>query len=231
MRKEKEQAIKLRLSGKSYSQISAELSLPKSTLSGWLGKIVLSDDARHKINKRSREGSRLGLLRRNKNQTHLAQERARVGRETASQEIPPLSRRDILVIGTALYWAEGYKRPVRVRGREVTSHVVSLTNSDPALVKLFLRFLREAGHVPDQKIKAGLPLFKHQNESFMRRFWEGETGIPSVNFGKTYYGISISSMGKRPFNQLPHGIIQIVVADTKLFYRIMGYIDGLKKLV
>ena len=53
----------------------------------------------------------------------------------------------------------------------------------------------------------------------------------ATNFHKTYYGVSKSSLGKRPFNQLPHGVIQIVVADTILFHRIMGYIEGIKEIM
>jgi len=91
--------------------------------------------------------------------------------------------------------------------------------------------LRNVCNVPSQKIKANLRLFRHQNDKIIRSYWEKETRIPRLNFGKTYFGISKSSKGKKPFNQLPYGIIQIVVADTKLFHKIMGYIDGLKKLV
>ena len=131
--------------------------------------------------------------------------------------------------GVSLYWAEGYKRPVIRNGRELTHHVVSLTNSDPQLINLFLRFLREICNMPEEKIYANLRIFEHQNEINLLNYWSGLTKIPKQRFDKVYKGISKSSLGKKPFNSLPHGTIQIRVGDTKLFHRIIGWIDGMKK--
>jgi hypothetical protein len=33
----------------------------------------------------------------------------------------------------------------------------------------------------------------------------------------------------RPKNRLPYGTIQVIVANTKLFHRLMGIIDGVKE--
>lgn len=231
VRKDKEAAIKLRLSGKSYTQILSELGVPKSTLSGWLANLVISPEARAKINSRAKEKSREGLLKRNRNQTRLAIARAKGIRSIAAAEIKRLSQKELKILGAALYWAEGYKRPIYHNGRELTHHPISLTNSDPDMVKAFLMFLRESLDVPNEKIKASIRIYNHQNEKELLRFWQEATGIPQQNFNKTYYGVSKSSLGKRPFNRLQYGVIQIIVGDTKLFHRTMGYIEGLKKLV
>ncbi|HEY5220845.1 MAG TPA: hypothetical protein VIJ29_01695 [Candidatus Paceibacterota bacterium] len=53
-------------------------------------------------------------------------------------------------------------------------------------------------------------------------------GIPKDNFTKTHVGLSRSSMGKRPFDRLPHGVIQIRINSTDLFYKVMGWIEGIK---
>ena len=52
--------------------------------------------------------------------------------------------------------------------------------------------------------------------------------VDKEKFGKSYYGVSKSSQGKKPFNILPYGTIQIRVNNTELFHRIMGWIDGTK---
>lgn len=65
-------ALKLRLDGKSYNEIHAELGVPKSTLSFWFRDLVLSDEARRRLEKRVRAGIAKGLVKRNKMQTHLA---------------------------------------------------------------------------------------------------------------------------------------------------------------
>ncbi len=231
MRKDKETALKLRLSGKSYLEINRALGIPKSTLSGWLSNLVISQEAQNKILDRARKKSLAGLLKRNINQTAEAIRRALQIRHQAAQEISNLSKKDLLILGAALYWAEGYKRPINRNGKERTFHPVSLTNSDPKLVKGFIKFLREYCQVPINKIKANIRIYQHLNENELKRFWQKITGIPEKNFHKTYYGISKSSLGVRPYNRLPYGVIQIVVADTRLFHRIMGYIEGIKKLL
>ncbi|MBU2081941.1 hypothetical protein KKH14_00735 [Patescibacteria group bacterium] len=231
MRKDRQTALKLRFSGKSYGEINKILGVPKSTLSGWLSKIIISDKYQERIKKLASEKSTTALIKRNKQQTKFAVKRALDIRKRAAKELMSLSKNDLLIMGIALYWAEGYKRPIIRNGREVTYHAVSITNSDSYLIKVFLKFLREYCNVPKEKIKASIRIFEHQNESLLLNWWQKETGIPMCNFKKTYYGISKSSMGKRPFNRLPYGMIQVVVADTALFHRIMGYIERIKKLV
>lgn len=229
MRKDKEQAFKLRLAGKSYTEILQELGVPKSTLSDWFSRLELSASARMRIQERTRARSLAGLLKRNKRQTSLAIQRKDEIRARARNEVRSISRSELFFIGLALYWAEGHKRPIMKDGRELTHHSISLTNSDPELVKLFLRFLREICMVPEEKIRSDIRIYKHHNEANLLNFWEKTTQINKERFGKVYYGVSKSSLGKRPFNILPFGTIQIRVNDTKLFHRIMGWIEGLQR--
>lgn len=231
MRSDKQYALKLRLSGRSYGDIRKLLGVPKSTLSDWFSGIALSAGIKEKIEQKGRRGAITSLLAHNKRQTTLAIARAKEARNKAAQEIRNISVKDLMLLGAALYWAEGHKRPLVRNGRVLTSHPVSMTNSDPFLVKLFLRFLREFCKVPEERIKADIRIFRHQNENNLLKYWHKETGIPLSNFRKTYYGISRSSQGKRPFNRLPYGVIQVRVADTRLFHQIMGYIEGIKKFV
>lgn len=227
MRKDKNTALKLRFSGNSYNEISRLTGIPKSTLSGWFFQLELSPRAQLRIQKRVHAGSLRGLLKRNKNQTRLAVERMKIIRHASRQEITPLTYKELLLVGTTLYWAEGYKRLQVRNGREVTHHAVSLTNSDPELIKIFLRFIREICDIPNNKIVADIRMYDHMNENELLTFWQKVTDIPYENFGKIYYGISKSSMGKRPFNRLPYGTIQIRVNSTNLFHKIMGWIEGL----
>lgn len=229
MRNDRETAFKLRLSGRSYSEIRRSLGVPKSTLSGWFSDLQLSEHLRNRIIARAHKKSVAALLRRNKMQTTIAVKRKSEIINTARQEIHSLTKDNIFFIGAALYWAEGYKRPQVRNGRELTSHSVSFTNSDPGIVLLFLRFLREVCEVPNEKIKADIRIYQHLNTDETLKYWAKITKVQQDNFGKVYYGVSKSSLGKRPYNRLPFGTIQIRVNNTKLFHRIMGWIEGLKK--
>lgn len=222
-------SIQLRRQGKSYNEISRLLDVPKSTLSGWLGKIRLSDKAQKRIAQRVAHGSLRGLLKRNRNQTYLAIERMKITRAESSQEIKNLSKHDLKLFGIALYWAEGYKRAQIINGRSRTHHPVALSNSDPKLIAVYLRFLREVCGVEDKNIHAEVRIFEHMNKTSILRFWRNLTKLPIQNFSKIYYGVSKSSQGKRPFNRLPYGTISIRVNNTHLFHTIMGWIAGVAR--
>ena len=106
--------------------------------------------------------------------------------------------------------------------------MISFSNTDPVMIKLFLHFLSDILEIPREKIKAVLHIFKHINEQVALRYWREVTNLPKENFYKVQYAISKSSLGKRPYNRLPYGTIQIRVGDTKNFHRIMGSIEGIK---
>ena len=227
MRNDKNQALKLRLKGKSYNEITKLLAVPKSTLSDWFTGLELSDAATERIKQRVRKGSMEGLIKRNKRQTHLAIQRARETRANAAKDIGILSKRELLLLGAALYWGEGYKRTIIKNGKPRSYHPVSLSNSDPKLIVIFLKFLREICGVEENKINAGLRIYQHQNAEHLLVYWSSLTKIPKERFEKFYYGISKSSLGKRPFNILPYGTIQIRINNTSLYHKIMGWIEVL----
>ncbi len=229
MKIKREQALKLRLGGKSYTEIQRAIGVSKSTLSGWLAQVILSAKLKQEIEARARPKSLAGLLKHNRGQTIKAKSRMLETRRQAAIEIKMLTQKDLLLIGAALYWAEGYKRSKIKNDKEITNHPVSLTNSDPKLVQIFLRFLREYCRVPEESIRADIRIYEHQNAEYLLDYWSSITRIRKEKFGKLYYGISKSSMGKRPFNRLPYGTIQIRVNNTPLFHQIMGWIAGIEK--
>lgn len=226
---QREKATKLRLKGYSYNEIVRELQIPKSTLFSWLHDVALPVSAIARLKSRVAQGTLNGLIRRNKLQTVWAKERAESTKKSAAAKIENLTEFHLLLIGAVLYWAEGYKRLKIIRGREVTAHVLSLTNSDPAIVAVFIAFLKRVLKVPPEKILVEMRLFKHLDEEATIRYWIRVTGLPRSQFGKPAYPVSISSRGKRPFNRLPYGTVQVIVSDTQMFYRVMGFIDGVKE--
>ncbi|HEX3767976.1 MAG TPA: hypothetical protein VHT72_06335 [Puia sp.] len=229
MRKDKSTAMRLRLQGKSYTEIQREMGgISKSTLSLWFKDMVLSDAARAKLSMRQREKSLAGMLKRNKKQTADAIQRTSAIRNAARIEIEKISRNELFITGIALYWAEGYKRPLMRNGREIVSHCISFTNADPKMLNMFIRFITEICDVPREKLKIGVRIFQHLNEELTLSYWSDVLKIPRSQFSKTYLGISRSSQGKRPFNRLPYGVVQIRINDTNLFHKIMGWIEGLK---
>jgi len=229
MRSDKFKAYKLRMAGRSYNEISRLLKISKSTLSGWFTDLELPEEATKRLKNRVHAASLRGLITRNKNQTTLAESRSKEMHNKGKRLIKDINKRDLLIIGTALYWAEGYKRPVVIKGRTRTSHRVSLTNSDPDLICIFLQFLRETCEIPDEKITIWIRYFEHQDLAYLLDFWQKKCNIPYSNFKNTLQTVSISSQRKKSYNSLPFGVAQISVNSTNLYHKIMGLISGIAK--
>ena len=222
-------ALKLRIQGKSYNEISSEIGVAKSTLSLWLRNIVLSEIASKRIEGRLRQGVLNSFVKRNKLQTHLARQRMHQIRETARRRIPGLSSSELLLAGALLYWAEGYKRLVVRDGRELTAHVISFVNSDPDMIRIFVRFLIELLEVSPSKIRLSVRLYAHIGEKEALNYWAKVAGLQKSNFTKSTYLVTGASKGRRPYNRLPYGTLQVAVNSTEKFHYLMGYVEGVKE--
>lgn len=225
MRKDKLIAIQLRKKGNSYSQIRKIMKVPKSTLSYWLRDLKISEEAREKIMKRAHSASIAGLMKRNKNQTFLAKQRADEIRQKARQEAGKLFRNPLFISGVSLYWAEGYKKGAfgsKWKG-------VDFANSDPEIIKVMMKFFRKLCGVRNEKYRIQLMVHDNMSAKKALNFWSVLTKIPKRQFMKISRIVSKSSKRKRSPNSLIYGTIHIRIADVKLFFRIIGWIDGLKE--
>ncbi|MBI5728222.1 MAG: helix-turn-helix domain-containing protein [Candidatus Magasanikbacteria bacterium] len=224
MRKEKIQAIELRKRGRSYLEIQRKLGVSKSTLSYWLKSIVLSSAKRKGINDRAGRKSREALVRRNRLQTSLARERALAIHESAQAEVRRLKKQPLFLIGVSLYWAEGYKQ-----NNDHGWKCVDFTNSDPAMVRLMMKFFREICAIASEKFRVQLMIHAGMNGKAITKYWKQITGIPKKQFLKPSTIISRASKGKRK-KRLKYGTIHIRIYDVKFFHRMLGWIEGLKQI-
>lgn len=224
MRKDKEIAIKLRRSGKSYNQINKLTGVPKSTLSYWLKDLTISKKSQIKIDKRVFEKSIKSLIKRNKNQTFLARKRAGKIKKEAKKEFSKFQKDPLFIAGISLYWAEGYKKGAH--GSKWKS--VDFANSDPEMIKIMMKFFRKFCEIEESRFR--VQLISHPNIDIGEalKFWSIKTKIPREQFIKTSSKISIYSKGKRDKKTLTNGTVHIRISDVKLFFRIVGWIEGLK---
>jgi len=219
-RDKKEQAIKLRLSGKSYGEILRELNIPsKGTLSFWFKGIKLPLEAKKRLRKNILIAREHGLFAFNRKRTKLISiENDRIVKK-ALREVGALSRRELLLVGAALYWGEGAKI-----GKN--NNAIILSNSDPCLINLFLRFIREILAVDENKIRVGIQIHKNLDISKTKEFWSRITNLPTDRFYITQQ-VSSASHFKRPKRFLPFGTMIVRINSRQLAYRVRGYIDGL----
>ncbi|TAN33573.1 hypothetical protein EPN28_02045 [Patescibacteria group bacterium] len=222
MRKlKKQQAILLRRQGKSYNEIRKILDLPsKGTLSVWFKDMALSPEAKKRLARNVNLARKRGLFRFNRERTKLCQAENKRLRKEAQKVIRKLTPRELLLTCVALYWGEGYKSHNQPK--------LSLTNTEPELIALFMRFIREILRIPDERIRTHIHIHPNVNIQRAIKFWSQVTRLPMENF-RVIMAASRASLGKRPVNSLPYGTLDVRVHARQTFFTMMGYIDSLKK--
>ncbi len=171
-REQKNLAIKLRKEGKSYSQIKELVCVSKGTLSDWLKDYPLSKKQlvglRDKNPKRI-ENYRKTCANRRKAVLKSAYEKAKI-------DIGKLSKRDLFIAGLFLYWGEGTK---------TFNTVTSVSNTDPAILKLFIKWLDILG-IDKKNLRVKIHLYSDMNINDKESFWSKELSIPLSQFMKPY---------------------------------------------
>lgn len=216
---EKEQARTLRKEGKSINQIIHETGFSKASVSVWVRDIVLTSEQKQQISERGRSVE--SIERRRINRLLNSQKRRQEIINKAKEDFTSISREELKLIGIILYLGEGSKT---YRGGKA-----SLSNSDPDIIKIMMRFFREICNVPETKFRAGIHTFAHADLEKTEEYWSNVTKIPRNQFYKTYIKPSAASLQKR--NTLPFGTVDVYVCDTKLFLTIMGWIEKIKSLI
>jgi len=206
----------LRREGYSIKEITKELRVAKSSVSIWVRDIKLTQSQKKRL---SEKGHSFDVIEKRRAK-RLANEDARrqVIVNKAVKDIKNFSKRDLLFFGVAAYWGEGKKSQ---RGS------VEFYNSDPRFVQIMMRFFREVCEVPESKFKARVCLHSHLDNKNAEKYWSNISGISRTNFQKTVEQHNKSTNNKK--DNLPMGTFTIAVYDTKLFLKIMGWMEGVYK--
>lgn len=162
-------AIQLRKEGKSYSEIRSVLNVGKGTLSSWLKDYPLSLEQIGRCGKKRVENY---IASRRKNREILFKNIY----DEEEAKILPLSRRDIIIGGLFLYLGEGAKTHMSV---------LSLSNTNPALIKGFIVWLKNLG-VDTSKIYFRLHLYKDMDPENEINFWCEKLRVERSQFRKSY---------------------------------------------
>lgn len=206
-------ARELRASGESVKAIAATLRVSTSSVSRWVRDIELTSEQmkalqeRNPIVNRQLSGTRAMAAR------HLERrcEAQRAGRRRARA-------RDPVYIGACmLYWAEGAK----------DRNTLSFTNSDPAMMAFFVRFLRTHFAVPDRGIRVRCHLFVADavERERIEQEWLDVLGLPRSCLSPSMVNRYSRSSRKKRRGMLPLGTCQIRVHDTRLVQTLFGSIQ------
>lgn len=205
-----ERARQLRSSGMSMRKIATKLGLPQSTISLWTRDVELTAQQRETLRAASAINSRIGT--ESSSRKRFAERlKAQGGGRLLAQIGDPL-----YLAGCMLYWAEGAK------GR----NQLAFTNSDPAMMRLFRRFLHEGCNVSPERMKLTVNCFLGNGLSLeeIERFWLDELQLPDSSLCTSVVNrASRASLGKR--RPLLYGTARLTVSSTALVQEIFGAIQ------
>ena len=211
---QKQKARELRSKGLSNNDIAKELKVSKSSVSLWVRDIKLTPEQIQKLEQQNpiynKQLCGASVIEKNAREIRLSYQEA--GKIKAKENNP------LHQAGCMLYWAEGTKSKNQCR----------FTNSDPEMVKLFVRFLRECHNIANNKITLTINCYTTNglSKQDIENYWLSTLQLEKSNLRKGQENIvprSVTNTIKH--NKLIYGIICICINSTELVQNIYGSIQ------
>ena len=217
---EKKKAIELRKQGLSYREILEQIPVAKSSVSLWLKSVKLAGNQKQRLTDKKLASARRGAQKMKNIRIALTKEI----KDKARKEIGKLSKRELWLIGIALYWAEGSKE------KQSKSSKVLFSNSDPYMIKIFIRWLVEIIKLPKERISFNVVLHennKHRLEE-VNNYWITYTGFSSKSFGNIYFKRNKIQTKRKNVGENYFGLLRVGVKESStLNRRIQGWTEGI----
>lgn len=210
---EREAARQLRLEqGMSVKEIAKTLGVSKSSVSLWVRDIELTPAQIQALQDRMKsygaqhKGSQANITKHRA----IRQQYQEEGREKAHEH-------DLLHLqGCMLYWGEGGKGRIAVK----------FANSDPDMMQVFIKFVRESLQVPEAKIKIRIYCYLNNGLSLeeIHDFWLKTLKISVSQLGKGQVNNQPSSSQQKG-RKLLYGVCHLTVDSSRYIQRIYGAIQ------
>jgi hypothetical protein len=209
-----------RQNGLSIRDISQELKLPISTVHLWVKDIKLQAKQLQNLKTRHRQAMIEGQIKANLSKRLVKDKYQKRIMDQAKKLVGNVSTREIRLLCIALYWAEGFKKDSRM----------GFANSDPDMIKIFLKWLIEIEKIPatDIRLRVGINISHKDSISRIEASWASTTGIPLSQFQKPFFQ---KTKWKKTYQNSNDyiGVLRIRINNSNLlFNKIKGMIEGLK---
>ena len=211
MRQDKESAFALRKRGYSYNFIHKKLNLPISTLSDWFSSIRWSQVIKRGLTRRAFEKVYPQLRAMSKARSIMWEKWRERARKEAATDFKKLSLDPLFISGVMIYWGEGDKNP---------KNPVRISNTDPRMLKIFVKFLTICCRVSKDKIKGYVIIYPDLKEETCRVYWSQKMDISISNFYKTQHII-----GRHKTKRLGYGIGVVSVGSRQIKEKILKWIE------
>lgn len=217
----KTKAIELRKQGLSYKQILERVPVAKSTLSLWLQSVQLAKVQKQRLTKKRLQGALKGAQARRRQKEALIESI----KSAAHCEIGTITERELWLIGVALYWAEGTKEKIYRPGSGL-----NFNNSDPAMIKLYIRWLEQTFKLQKQDIHLSLLIHdtKRGEIETIKKFWLEYLDYPRDTHVPAYFKMSKIRTVRKNTGALYFGMMRVRVFESSgLIRRVTGWIEGI----
>ncbi|GLW97561.1 helix-turn-helix domain-containing protein [Microtetraspora sp. NBRC 16547] len=213
------QARELRAQGHTYLEIAQKLGVSKSSVSLWVrdlpreGRLSYEESRKRNDEGRRRYWERERPIREARRQAEI---------DAAAREIEALSNREILMLGAMAYWCEGSKNKPHYRYDRV-----AFINSDPGLIKFYLRFLQVAG-VRQEDLIFRVMIHETADVEAAHEFWREVSGADTRLFGKPTLKRHNPKTVRHNVGDDYHGCLRVDVRKSAPLYRqIEGWMKGM----
>jgi len=199
----RQQARKLRQQGLPITEIAQKLDVSKGSVSGWVRDIELTETQKQAIKeKQYRWGAQTNRENARKQRASYQQQ----GRLKAAEGDP------LHLMGCMLYWAEGAK---------AKRNTIHFANSDPHMIQLFVRFLRESLHIPDAMFRLQIHCHNPDDIEHIQHYWLNLLQLPSRCLHKT----QVKQGSDTRKNRLQNGVCAVIVNSSEHTQHIYGAIQ------
>jgi transposase len=206
-------AREMRLAGASYNEIKAELHVSSSSVSLWVRDLPAPPGLRE----RAAHAHRMNGARWNRERDRREAERVQV-KQAAADVVGALSDRELMLVGAALYWAEGAKDKPWARREKI-----ALINSDASVLQLFLRWLDLMG-VAEERRGYRLSIHETADLDVAHGYWSEVLGVSRDRFARPTLKHHQPKTIRHNTGGDYHGCLVVSVRQSRVLYQT---VDGL----
>ena len=212
--KTKNKAQRLRRDGKTYSEIQKiiGISLPKPTLSYWCKDIILPEEHKKRIIELNTGNLARGRAIRILQRREKRKENFLFLQRDFKMTITTLDCYQKKLLLAMLYLGEG--------GKFIGRAGVMLGNSDPKIIKIFLRLMRSTYVIDEAKFRCTLQCRADQDIVKLESFWSRVANIPLSKFYKAQ--IDKRTIGKATKKKDYSGVLRVDYFSADIFHELMN---------
>lgn len=206
--------ISLREKGLTYNEIALETGISKSSISYWLHNYIPSDEAQEILNdknsKTAKDKSKKASIANQLKQSNNRKDAYNKGISRV------FSEDSLYLICCMLYWGEGTK----------DKHSCRIVNSDPNMLKVFIKFLTTFFDMDKSEISIRLNFYNDLRlTEEIKSFWLKELDLPESCLKGMIINQYPKSSTKTRITKSEYGTCEVAVYKTKIVQEIYGGIN------